>query len=163
MMAHWLFNKVIADRQQFPTARRIERGVRRMLAWYGLASVSELPLGNGRFADVVGLSQAGEIWIVEIKSSRSDFRADRKWPEYRDYSDRLFFAVAPGFPLQILPEDTGIIVADRYSGEAVRVAPLHRLTSARRKAMVLRFARSAAFQLQAIKDPAMRLEAPGRD
>jgi hypothetical protein len=154
---------VIVDRQQFPTALRIQRGVRRMLAAYGLASVSEFLLGNGRCADVVGLSQAGEIWIVEIKSSRGDFRADRKWPEYRDYSDRMFFAVAPGFPLQILPADTGIIVADRYSGEMVRAAPLHRLTGARRKAMVLRFARGSAFRLQAISDPEMRLEFSAHD
>jgi hypothetical protein len=154
---------VIVDRQQIPTALRIQRGVSRMLAAYGLASVSELPLGNGRCADVVGVSQAGEIWIIEIKSSRGDFRTDRKWPEYRDYSDRLFFAVAPSFPLQILPEDTGIIVADRYSGEVLRTAPLHRLSGARRKAMMLRFARGSAFRLQAITDPEMRFEFPAHD
>ena len=112
-----------------------------------------MSLANGRRADVVGLSPAGDIWIVEVKSCLEDLRVDSKWPEYRDFSDALFFAVAPGFPVEILPADTGLILADRFGGEIVRPAPETRLAAARRKAMTLRFARAAAFSLQALTDP----------
>ena len=120
---------------------------------YGLAAVSEVALANGRRADVAGVADSGEIWIVEIKSSLEDFRADQKWPEYREFCDRLFFAVAPTFPREVLPEDTGLIVADRYGGEIVRPAPEHKLAGARRKAMTLRLARTAALRLQGVIDP----------
>ena len=98
-------------------------------------------------------------------SSRSsprieDFRTDQKWPEYRDYCDRLFFAVAPAFPREILPADTGLIIADRYGGEIVRAAPEHKLAGARRKAMTLRLVHTAAFRLQAAIDPEGRFEEP---
>src|SRR5262245_29835488 len=76
----------------------IYRGVARLLCAHGMAPVGEVSLANGRRADVVAVTSGGEIWIVEIKSSVEDFRADRKWPEYRAYCDRLFFAVAPVFP-----------------------------------------------------------------
>ena len=88
-----------------------------------------------------------------MKSCLDDLRVDTKWPEYRDYSDALFFAVAPGFPHGLLPTDTGLIFADRYGGEIVREAPPTRLAGARRKAMTLRFARAAAFTLQMLADP----------
>jgi len=90
------------------------------LASLGLASVSELPLPNGRRADIVALSEKGDIWIVEIKSSIEDFRADQKWPEYWDYCDRLFFAVSPAFPQELLLHETGINVAHRYGGDIIR-------------------------------------------
>ena len=99
------------------------------------------------------MADSGEIWIVEIKSSLEDFRCDQKWPEYREFCDRLFFAVAPTFPRQVLPEDTGLIVADRYGGEVLRPAPEHKLAGARRKAMTLRLARTAALRLQGVIDP----------
>ena len=113
----------------------------------------EVPLANGRRADVVAIATSGEIWIAEIKSSIEDYRADSKWPEYRAFCDRLFFAVAPAFPRDVLPADTGLIVADRYGGEVVREAPEHRLTGARRKAMTLRLVHTAALRLQAVLDP----------
>jgi hypothetical protein len=136
-----------------PRALEICRGVIRLLADHGLASVAELPLPNGRRADVVALSADGEIWIVEIKSSIEDFRADQKWPEYREFSDRLFFAVRPDFPVDILPADTGLVLADRYGGEIVRASPEQRLAAARRKSMTLRFARAAAARLSYALDP----------
>jgi hypothetical protein len=135
--------------------REVCRGVGRLLRALGFAIITELPLPNGRRADVVGLSPAGDIWIVEVKSCLEDLRVDRKWPEYRDFCDALHFAVAPGFPLDILPEGTGLILADRYGGEIVRPAPELRLPAARRKAMTLRFARAAAFTLQALADPGL--------
>lgn len=135
--------------------REVCRGVGRVMRAHGLACLNELALPNGRRADVVGLSASGEIWIVEVKSSIEDFRVDNKWPEYRDFSDALFFAVAPGFPVDILPADTGLILADRYGGEIVRAAPQMRLAPARRKAMTLRFARAAAWTVQRTSDPTL--------
>lgn len=135
--------------------REVCRGVGRLLRALGHASLNELPLPNGRRADVVGLSAAGDIWIVEVKSSVEDLRVDHKWPEYRDFSDALFFAVAPAFPLDLIPPDTGLILADRYGAEIVRPAPEHRLAPARRKSMTLRFARAAALTLQAVADPGL--------
>ncbi len=110
-------------------------------------------LANGRRADVAGIARDGEIWIVEVKSCLEDFRTDQKWHEYRAFCDRLFFAVGPDFPREVLPPDTGLIIADRYGGEIVRPAPEHKLAAARRKAMTLRLARVAAFRLQAAIDP----------
>lgn len=133
--------------------REVCRGVGRLMRALGFASLNELSLPNGRRADVVGLSASGDIWIVEVKSSIEDFRVDNKWPEYRDFSDSLFFAVAPGFPVDILPEDTGLILADRFGGEIIRPAPEARLAAARRKSMTLRFARAAALTLQSVADP----------
>jgi hypothetical protein len=143
----------IRDGRQSSAAFDICRGVARLLKAHGLAAVSEVALANGRRADVAGFADSGEIWIVEIKSCLVDFRADQKWPDYREYCDRLFFAVAPGFPSEVLPEETGLIVADRYGGEVVRAAPEHKLAGARRKAMILRLARTAALRLQAVIDP----------
>ena len=143
----------VRDGRQSPAAFDICRGVARLLKAHGLAAVSEVALANGRRADVAGLADSGEIWIVEIKSCLEDFRADQKWPEYREFCDRLFFAVAPDFPREVLPEETGLIIADRYGGDIVRPAPEHRLAGARRKAMTLRVARTAAMRLQGIIDP----------
>lgn len=143
---------------QLPGAGDICRGVARLLTAYGMAPVPEVSLANGRRADVLAIAGAGEIWIVEIKSSVEDFKADRKWREYRAYCDCLFFAVAPAFPRDILPADTGLIVADRYGGEVIRGAPVHRLSGARRKAVTLRAVHAAALRLQA----AVNLEARRR-
>jgi hypothetical protein len=151
------------DGRQSERAAEIARGVTRLMALHGSASVCELPLTNGRRADVAALFESGEIWIVEIKSCLEDFRTDQKWPEYRDFCDRLLFAVAPDFPREVLPADTGLIIADRFGGELVRPAPEHRLAGARRKAMSLRFARVAAFRLSALYDPEAGLELPVRE
>lgn len=143
----------LRDGRQSPPAFDIFRGVGRLLKAHGLAVVGELSLASGRRADVVGVSGSGQIWMVEIKSCLEDFRCDQKWPEYREFCDRLFFAVAPDFPRAVLPEDTGLIIADRYGGEIVRPAPEHKLAGARRKAMTLRIVRTAAFRLQGAIDP----------
>jgi hypothetical protein len=135
--------------------REVCRGAGRLLRAHGYACLNELPLPNGRRADVIGLARNGDIWIVEVKSGLEDFRVDNKWPEYRDFCDALFFAVAPEFPVDILPADTGLILADRYGGEIVRPAPEHRLAPARRKAMTLRIARAAAMTLQGLIDPTL--------
>ena len=141
------------DGPQSPAALDIRRGVARLLHAHHMATVAEVTLGNGRRADLVAVTSGGEIWIVEIKSCIDDFRADHKWPEYRAFCDRLYFAVGPAFPRDTLPEDAGLIVADRYGGEVVRGAPEHRLAGARRKALTLKLVHTAAIRLQEVTDP----------
>ena len=125
----------------------------RSLLSQGCTALPELPLANGRRADLVALDRAGEVVIVEIKSSRADFLADRKWPDYRDFCDRFYFAVGLGFPAQLLPDSEGLIIADRFGAEILRPAPTRPLAAARRKAMLIRFARAAAVRLQVQGDP----------
>ena len=141
------------DLRQSPTALRIARGVRRHLWVRGFASVSELSLRNGRRADIAALGPKGEVWIIEIKSSVADLRADAKWPDYRTHCDRLFFATAPEVPPGIFPEDAGLMVADGFGAEVLRDAPHHPLPGATRKELLLRFARSSALRLHALADP----------
>ena len=147
----------IVDGRQSAAALEIQRGVGRLLLAHGLASLTELPLANGRRADVVGLSDKGEIWIIEVKSSLEDYRSDQKWPEYAEFCDRFYFAVAPGFPREIIPEDVGLIIADRFGAAIVRTGPQTLLAGARRKAMTTRFARAGAHRLQQLMDPEARV------
>lgn len=146
---------LINDGRQSEPARIVQRGVGRLLAGFDMSWLFELPLASGRRADVVGLTSGGEIWIVEIKSSIEDFRADHKWPDYRLHCDRLFFATHEGVPAEIFPEDAGLIVADGYGGAVLRPAPEHRLPAATRKAMTLRFALAAARRVQRVLDPGL--------
>jgi hypothetical protein len=141
---------------QSTTALAVTRGTRRLLLALGLSCVTELPLVSGRRADLVALGGDGEIWIVETKSSVEDFRADRKWTDYRMHCDRLFFATAAHVPLDIFPTDAGLILADAYGAELVREAREHRLHAATRKSITLAFARAAALRLQAFDDPLAR-------
>ena len=141
------------DRRQSPTALAVARGTTRLLHSLGFAVVSELPLASGRRADLVALGSDGELWIVEIKSSVADFRADQKWIDYRLHCDRLFFATTLEVPCEIFPPDTGLIVADAFGASIVCEAPEHRLHAATRKSMMLAFARAAALRLSALADP----------
>lgn len=144
------------DRRQSETALGIARGVRRLLSGLGYATATELTLASGRRADIVALGQDGTLWVVEIKSSIEDFRADRKWPDYRRHCDRLSFAITPHMPAEIMPEDAGLIVADAYGAEILRDAPEHRLPAATRKAVMLRFAHCCAGRLHALADPELK-------
>lgn len=146
------------DGRLSPAAAAIVRGVRRMLSGHGMTSLCEVTLPNGRRADVAALDAKSEIAIIEIKSSLADFRADAKWPEYREFCDTLSFAVAPDFPLEILPDDVGIIVADRFGGEWVRLPPRHPLSPARRRSLLLRLTRLAMMRLHRAEDPDHALE-----
>jgi hypothetical protein len=152
-MSHAKPQFVPLDRRQSETALKIARGTARLLHAHGFSVVSELPLPSGRRADVVGLDAAGQIWIVEIKSSIADFRADQKWPDYRAHCDRLFFATSLDVPCEIFPADVGLIVADHFGAEFKCHAPEHRLPAATRKTMLLLFARAAAMRLQSLHDP----------
>jgi hypothetical protein len=142
------------DGRQSQTALTVARGTMRLLLSHGFTCVSELPLPSGRRADLVGLGRGGDIWIVEIKSSIADFRADQKWMDYRMHCDRLFFATTVEVPCEIFPQDTGLIVADGFGGEVVCDAPEHRLPAPTRKVMTLRIAQCAALRLQSLIDPA---------
>ena len=146
---------VLTDGRQSAAALDIGRGVARLFRAHGFAGLFELCLPNGRRADVTALSGKGMFWIAEIKSSVADFQADQKWPEYRDYCDSLYFAVAPDFPVEILPAEAGLILADRFGGEIVREAPVSVLAAARRKAMTLLFARVAAGRMMGVLDPGL--------
>src|ERR1700716_4425062 len=115
------------DRRQSETALAIARGTTRLLRSLGCSCISELPLPWGRRADLVALNPRGEIWIVEIKSSIEDLRADQKWQDYRAHCDRLFFAFTQDLTCEIFPQATGLIVADAYGATMHCVAPEDRL------------------------------------
>ncbi len=149
---------VCLDGRQSEVAAELQRGVCRAFRTLGHSVVTELPLANGRRADVVGLSASGDVLIVEIKSCLLDYRSDAKWQDYLDFCDRLYFAVAADFPREVIPEDAGLILADRYGAELVREGLEERLSAARRKAMTLIFARAAALRLQRHLDPGSGLE-----
>lgn len=143
----------LQDDRQSETALLVRRGACRLLRSLGFAVLYELPLATGRRADIVALSERGDVWIVEVKSSIEDLRADRKWPEYRASCDRLWFAMPPHMAADVFPEEAGLILSDGYGGCALREAPEHRLPPAARKAMLLRFARAAALRLHRLDDP----------
>ncbi|MFZ5708301.1 MAG: MmcB family DNA repair protein [Pseudomonadota bacterium] len=130
----------------------LARGVCRHLLSHGFATVCEFVPADGLRVDVMGLGPKGEVWVVECKSGLADFRSDRKWAGYLEWSDRFFWAVDSGFPTDILPDGTGLIVADAYDAEILRMGPETPLAAARRRAIVQKFARYAAFRLQAMRD-----------
>lgn len=148
-----------AERPEPISAQDVARGVSRWRWRAGIARLSEVPLGNGRRADVVGLGSDGRITLVEIKVALSDLRGDLKWPEYLDYCDRYFWAVPRAFPQAdfasdwFQPERAGLIVADRWDAVEMRSAAWVPLGGARRKAETLRFARRAAQRLLWLGDP----------
>jgi hypothetical protein len=134
-------------------AKELCRGATRLLWQHGFAVLPEVALANGRRADLLALGRDGEIRIVEVKSSLADFRADRKWREYRGYCDRLYFAVGPEFEAELIPDDCGLIRADGWGAALLREAPLIELPATRRKAVTLRFALLAGHRLTRIYDP----------
>ncbi len=146
--------EVPVDGRQSQTALAVARGTGRLLLSLGFCCVSELPLASGRRADLAALGRDGEIWIVEIKSSVADFRADNKWMDYRMHCDRLFFATTTEVPCEIFPPDTGLIVADAFGAEIVCGAPEHRLHASTRRSMTMGIARAASLRLQSLIDPA---------
>jgi hypothetical protein len=143
----------LADGRQSETALAVARGVRRLLRARGFSTVTELPLIDGRRADVVALNGDGVLLIVEIKSSIADFRADRKWRDYVAQCDRLYFAIPHELPAETMPEDAGLIVADRWGAEILREPEPRAMAPATRRAMLLRFGIAAADRLHRLVDP----------
>jgi hypothetical protein len=134
----------------------LARGVCRMLGQHGFASLTEFSTRDGLRMDVCALGPKGEVWCVEVKSSRADFMSDRKWEGYLGWCDRFFFAVPDSFPDELLPDGHGMIRADAYGAEILRWGPEEKLAGARRKMMTLQFARNAALRVQALADPRPR-------
>jgi hypothetical protein len=132
------------------TTGAVTRGAGRLFAALGFAPLLEVGLPNGRRADIMALGPRGQIAIVEVKSGIEDFRADRKWGDYLPFCDAFYFAVAPEFPMDALPAEPGLIVADAFDGAVVREAPAAPLAGARRKALTLAFARLAALRTLAL-------------
>lgn len=120
---------------------------------HDFVTVEELVPAPGLRVDVMALGPKGEVWIVECKSSRTDFVSDRKWQNYLEWSDRFFWAVDADFPVELLPEGTGLMIADGYDAEILRLGPQTPLAGARRKVMLTKFARHAALRLQGLRDP----------
>ena len=144
----------IVDLRQSPNALRVQRGVMRLLrAQYDFCCFAEVPLANGRRADVLGLGPKGEIWIVEIKSSLIDFQVDQKWPNYKEFCDRFFFAKPPELDPDIFPASEGLMVGDGHDAAILRMAGEAPLPPPRRKAMLLKLARLGADRIHTLMDP----------
>ena len=131
----------------------VTRGAVRLLLELGHAPITELPLTNGRRADIVALSATGKCVIIEVKSGLADFRSDKKWHDYLEYCEEFYFAVDADFPTAVLdeaeslPSVTGIILADAYGGEIIRPAMARKVNAARKKALTLKMARLGALRL----------------
>ncbi|TCZ63023.1 MmcB family DNA repair protein [Roseicella aquatilis] len=142
-----------ADRTQ-----AVCRAAMHFCAQRGWAPVQEMPLPNGRRADILALQPDGGFVILEVKSCARDYLSDGKWPDYRAFCDRFYFAVDLDFPQELIPEDAGLLVADGRESALLRDAPDHRLAPARRKALLHRYAVVAAGRLAALTDPEGRAE-----
>lgn len=150
--------------QQMPSqhsspGQLLARGVCRCLMEHGFACLPEVVPRPGLRVDVMALGRKGEIWVVECKSSRADFTADHKWQGYLAYADRFFWAVDTAFPLALLPAESGVILADRFGGEILRMGPETKLPSARRRVLTQGFARTAAWRLAGQAAPERGLSA----
>ena len=143
----------LVDGRQSDTALKVWRGTARLLRQMDFACLPEVTLASARRADLLAIGPRHELWIVEVKSSIADFRADSKWPDYRLHCDRLFFATHPDVPSDIFPEEAGLIISDGFGAEILREAPEHKLAAATRKSVTLRFARHAANRLHNLADP----------
>jgi len=142
-----------SDFSQLMPGQQIARGVMRFLAGYGFVSVEEFVPVRGLRVDVMGLGPKSEIWVIECKSSPVDFQTDAKWQGYLEWCDRYFWAVDPEFPSDLLPTNTGLIIADAYDAEIIRMAPEEKVPAARRKVLIQKFATHAARRLQYLRDP----------
>ncbi len=131
----------------------LARGVARHLRLHDFVTVEEFVPARGLRMDVFALGPKGEFWVIECKSSRADFTSDSKWQGYLEWGDRYFWAVDADFPTELLPAETGLIIADAYDAEIIRMGPETKLAAARRKVMLQKFARHAARRLQAYRDP----------
>jgi hypothetical protein len=131
----------------------LARGVCRHLLSHGFAVIEEFVPDRGLRVDVMALGPKGTLWVVECKSSRADFMSDGKWQGYLPFCDRFFWAVDQDFPTELLPEESGLIIADGYDAEILRMAPEHKLAAARRSMLTRKFAVHAARRLQALRDP----------
>lgn len=129
------------------------RGASRLMRQTGHSVLLEVPLPDGRRADIFAIGRTGELVIVEVKSSIDDWRVDSKWPDYLGWCDQLFVAVPIDFPQALIPAEVGLIVADPYGGEILRQPPRRPVAAARRKALLVDCARLASERLARLADP----------
>lgn len=134
----------------------LARGVARHLRDHDFTCVDEFVPERGKRLDLMALGPKGEFWVIECKSSRADFTSDLKWQGYLDWGDRFFWAVDTDFPVEILPAESGLIIADAFGAEVVRMPEAAPMAAARRKALTLKFARCAATRLHFTRDPMAR-------
>lgn len=144
----------MSERSAPERTARIRTAAARLCGQLGWAPLHEVALPNGRRADILALRPDGGFVCVEVKSGPRDFLADAKWQDYRGYCDALFFAVDTDFPQELLPGDTGLMVAWEGSADLLRDAPAHPMAPSRRRALLQRFARLAAGRLAVLEDPA---------
>ncbi|MBZ0129692.1 MAG: MmcB family DNA repair protein [Rhodobacteraceae bacterium] len=135
----------------------LARGVCRHLRQYDFLTLEEFVPAPGLRVDVMALGPKGELWVVECKSSLADFQADAKWQGYLEFCDRYFWAVGSDFPAEILPDASGLILADAYDAEILRMPAEDRLPAARRRKLTLKFARNAAERLRGFRDPGVAI------
>ena len=133
--------------------QKLARGVSRHLISHGFVSIEEFVPERGLRVDVMALGPKGELWVIECKSSRADYQSDSKWQGYLEWCDRFFWAVDTEFPVDLFPEETGLIIADAYDAEIIRMAPEEKIAPARRKKMIQKFAMDGARRLQSLRDP----------
>jgi hypothetical protein len=129
------------------------RGTCRLMRQAGYSVLLEMPLPDGRRADVFAVARSGELVIVETKSSIEDWRVDQKWPDYLDWCDQLYVAVPVDFPQALIPAEIGLIVADGYGGEILRHPAKRAVAAARRKSLLIDCARLASERLSHLEDP----------
>ncbi|SHH68877.1 hypothetical protein SAMN04488044_3036 [Cognatishimia maritima] len=149
-----MFTIAVMDIELQP-GQLLARGVSRHLRSYGFVSIEEFVPERGKRVDVMALGPRGELWVIECKSSRADYNADSKWEGYLEWCDRYFWAVDTDFPTDLLPPETGLIIADAYDAEIIRMAPEDKLAAARRKKVIQKFAMDAARRLHRFRDPKM--------
>ena len=142
----------LTDRSLQP-GQLLARGVCRHLLSHDFVSIEEFSPERGKRVDVMALGPKGDIWVIECKSSRADYASDAKWQGYLDWCDRYFWAVDAAFPVDLLPDGTGLMIADAFDAEILRMAPETRLSPARRAALTRRIARDAARRLRRFTDP----------
>ena len=130
------------------TTQLVTRGVCRMFQSLGFGTLTEFKLSNGRRVDVMAIDRNGDFVIVEVKSSVADYRADRKWHEYLAFCERFYFAVPAGFPVEMMPDDCGLIVADPYDAAVRRESMAKKLNANRKRRQLIRFALAASDRLR---------------
>ena len=135
-------------------AERVRRASARLCLRLGWAPLHEVTLPNSRRADILALAGDGSFVCIEVKSGPRDFLTDTKWPDYRGFADAICFAVDASFPQHLLPSAVGLIVVAGEEAELIRPPEAHPLAPARRRALLLRFARLGANRLAAAQDPA---------
>ncbi len=141
-----------AQTEKAQPGQRLARSICRHLLGYDFVSIEEFTPERGKRVDVMALGPKGEIWVFECKSGRADFRADRKWRGYLAWCDRYFWVVDAEFPTELLPTDTGLVIADAYDAEIIRMGTENRLSAQRRKALIRKFARATALRLHRFRD-----------